>query len=1338
MSTYPHANQGGTGRRRPYRSILLSMVMALLALWPLLPAAASAQESPIGPAALQETPSEEAEQELPPLPILSAQPLGGKDNTWSVAAGDLNGDGFIDIVVGGGAWNLDGPNLIYFNDGRGRFGSEELTREFAASSTGRAVALADVNGDGALDLVAGVYGGQNEVYINDGAGKLAEAHLFGSETAETRSVAAGDLNGDGYLDIVTGNSCTTGGGDCQAIQVFINDQAGRFDGPEAARSLPALDAGQGAGAVALADVDGDGSLDVIAGYLNAPNLVYLNDGSGDLGLDRAQAFGAEGWTEGLAVGDLDGDGFLDLVEVNTGLEAPEIVYLNDGSGAFGTGLEVTAEGYTDIVAVTLADLDGDGFQDLVAAAGNSEVPDRNLVLMNDGQGAFGQPLGFGSPNTTTSVAVADFNGDGVLDIVVGNYQGAEVWVYLREIQGLYGRAVEIGPKATSRGVALGDMDANGTLDVVMLGGGQDPNTVYLNDGRCLADAACPVYRFGPEANAYDLALGDLNGDDRLDVVQANEGQNYIYFSDSSSSSFALGEPVPLGSAEARSRSVILADVDGNGHLDVVVGNLGQNYLYLNDAESPGNLTARPFGPGSDATYSLAAGDLNQDGHIDLVVGNGHSSGADGYVTAEQNRLYLNDSRGSFPEARPFGKVDDTVGLALADLNGDGRLDVVVGNRSSDRNQVYYNTGGGDLSPGTAFGTFKSVQDLAAGDLDGDGDLDLVLGLYYGTEAYLNDGSGILDEPLRLDRLRDYGTSGLALGDLDGDGMVDLLVSRGAAYARPSRLRLNRLRSTAGLVNNPPYLTAGYPAATPAAGLHFSPRILQDRYVSIPLMLYDREGDAVGRLAAFYSLDGGGRWRAAVPREDIVTSNLAASPAGEPYEFVWDTLATGVFGISDSVLVRFELYAQPRGRAEPGAYLYPGRAGGPAPWPYAPAATALFRLRGAQVQVLDEGGQALEGAFVYRLRQGAHAGAQLMPDPLNPLATDAQGFVPGRGALAQGDRLVALLPATSPEPIPFTDQYHFYFTSAAPSDDGLAMKTVDETGVVTLTVPTDPDGAVNPLLLFDLTVSVEWDVTQDALFMLALEESFQRASEILFDVTEGQVALGRVHILPAKTFWNRADVIIYANNSMRPSAAIGGVVRGPVGDVVRPGYGLDPTEVVASAYLPGQVRMGTSWDPFGENTGDLGEQWWRALAHELAHHLLFLPDNYVGLKADPDQPQGKLYLRRIDCQGSFMTTTRDPAYSEFLTAAGWSDECRDSLAENTTGRPDWQTINTFYRVLDPPGESLEGPTILPLDITRLIPWRLPYQQANLPARNFDLRDEEGKRIRLPNAQVYLFQ
>ncbi len=79
-------------------------------------------------------------------------------------------------------------------------------------------------------------------------------------------------------------------------------------------------------------------------------------------------------------------------------------------------------------------------------------------------------------------------------------------------------------------------------------------------------------------------------------------------------------------------------------------------------------------------------------------------------------------------------------------------------------------------------------------------------------------------------------------------------------------------------------------------------------------------------------------------------------------------------------------------------------------------------------------------------------------------------------------------------------------------------------------------------------------------------------------------------------------------------------------------------------------MGTVWDPFGESSTDLGPDWWQALAHELAHYLLFLPDDYLGFK-DEDS------LGKINCQGSFMTSTYDPAYSEFLTEEEWTGICQ---------------------------------------------------------------------------------
>jgi hypothetical protein len=382
----------------------------------------------------------------------------------------------------------------------------------------------------------------------------------------------------------------------------------------------------------------------------------------------------------------------------------------------------------------------------------------------------------------------------------------------------------------------------------------------------------------------------------------------------------------------------------------------------------------------------------------------------------------------------------------------------------------------------------------------------------------------------------------------------------------------------------------------------------------------------------------------------------------------------------------------------------------------------------------------------------------------PFRTDAQGYLSGRGALQVGDGLVALLPVTPTHPLTFTQQYSYFLTSAAPNTDGLTLTEVSRAGVVTLTVPTAPLTNTHPLMLFNLTVSLEWDASDDDLFQAELENGFKRASELLFKVTHGQAALGRVDVLPAKSFWNRADLILYANNNMRPSAAIGGVVKAALGERVLtnpPNQMI--TKTIAAAYVPGQIRMGTSWDPFGEEAGDLSEQWWRALAHELSHHLFFLPDDYVGFKVpDANSPNeynnlkapgsaNQRYLGRVDCKYSFMTTTFDPSYTKFLDRPFWVGECSNTLAALTTGRSDWETITHFYPMLRPPPYDVsfngvgassvapDGPNLLPLDVTHLVFWQLPKRRPTLPARYFQLRDERKKEIiRLPTARVYLFQ
>ena len=312
--------------------------------------------------------------------------------------------------------------------------------------------------------------------------------------------------------------------------------------------------------------------------------------------------------------------------------------------------------------VSIGDLNGDGFPDLVLAKGR-HWPLHDRVLINDGKGDFKAHNLGDTPDRTYTAALADLNGDGRLDVVVSNDQ-------------------------------------------------PDRKLIYFGDGHGNFKVAGTYGK--PEWSTRNITLADLNGDGRVDIVVANRGNppkepaiSYVCFNDGKGS-FPDCRPLP-GTESAT--SIVAADLDRDGAIDLFVPHRdgGRSLILWNDGK--GNFQATSFGPPQSNARAAAAGDLNGDGLPDLVVGD----------EREGTFVYLNTGRRTFgPSMRLAPKGLLPYAIAIADMNRDQKLDVVVGNADSP-GSVFFNDGTGKSFREIRWNDGKgAVYGMAIGDLDGDG------------------------------------------------------------------------------------------------------------------------------------------------------------------------------------------------------------------------------------------------------------------------------------------------------------------------------------------------------------------------------------------------------------------------------------------------------------------------------------------------------------------------------------------------------------------------------------------------------------------------------------------
>jgi hypothetical protein len=724
--------------------------------------------------------------------FIEAPEYATNGESFAMAKGDFNGDGIVDIVTANITANLN-PNTIsvLLGNGDGTFQAPIIV---PTGTNPIAVAVGDFNGDGKLDVATADNAPESQcgnngavsVLLGNGDGTF-QAHVDYCVGFEPNSIAVGDFNKDGSLDLAVTNF---GNG---TISVLLNKGNGTF---QAAANYATGIAGN---SIVSADFNNDGNLDLAlldncGNTLSACISVLLGKGDGTFSapLNTNASFGNNCdflylSASFLAAGDLNHDGNLDVAAINPCLIGEAAIFLGNGTGTFqADGDYTTGEGP---VAVTLDDLNGNGNLDLITA---NEFDGTVSVLLGNVDGTFQPRVDYGSG--TISVVTADFNGDGKTDIASGFFgtSGVFVAILLGNGDGTFvARADYPAPPGSTPPVALGDFNGDGVADVVTADGSATNNVnVFLNSGKGTLE---PYSQYATGSDPVGVAVGDFNADGKLDIVTANEMGSTI--------SLLLGngdgtfQPhTDFGTGE-NPNSIVAADFNGDGKLDVATADFSQGAVSILLGNGDGTFQQSTEYIAGSGPVSLVAADFNGDGKLDLAVAN------DAGVS-----ILFGNGDGTFQAPVNYSAEYDPTSVATADFNGDGKPDLAVavscGDPQCDEGYggvyILLNNGNGSFqSPVEYMLTAAVPLDAAVGDFNGDGIEDLITAdghLSGDVSVLLGNGDGTFQNPTQYS----VGSSpdAVAVGNLTGSGgAADVAVANCACQTGSSTVSI--LLNTAG-------------------------------------------------------------------------------------------------------------------------------------------------------------------------------------------------------------------------------------------------------------------------------------------------------------------------------------------------------------------------------------------------------------------------------------------------------------------------------------------------------------------------------------------------------------
>ena len=802
--------------------------------------------------------------------IFNGQATGDRFGFSVSTAGDVNGDGYADIIVGAPQYNSTTGRAYIFYGGPAMDNIPDvvLTGEAFNNYFGISVSSAgDVNGDGYADVIVGASGygaSTGRAYIYYGGSSMdntADVTLTGTTNSDFGiSVStAGDVNGDGYADVIVGAYAYSG----NTGRAYIYYGGSNMDTTaDVTMTGEAASNDFGYSVSTAGDVNGDGYADVIVGafgYSGSTGRAYIYYGSSSMNniADVTMTGEGAGNNFGISVstaGDVNGDGYGDVVVGANGYNSytgRAYVYYG-GSGMNNTAdVTMTGEGTGDSFGYsvsTAGDVNGDGYADVIVGEndyngttgraniyyGGSSMDNAADITMT-GE-ISGNDFGY------SVCGAGDVNGDGYDDVVVGAYQYSastgRVYVYKISLFGTDMPDESFTGEQPSEQLgysvsAAGDVNGDGYPDVIVGAIGYNSGTgrAYIYYGgpnmNNIADlemtGEAPNDQFGVSVST----AGDVNGDGYADVIvgapgySGNRGRAYIYYGGPSMDTTADVTMTGEGPGDYFGISVSTAgDVNGDGYADAIVGAIfysgfsGRAYIYYGGSSMDNIADVTMTGAANNqlGVSVSTAGDVNGDGYADVIVG------AMGFGNAK-GRAYIyygGSNMNNVADVTLTGQaVDDLFGVSVStagDVNGDGYADVIVGalgyNSLMGRAYIYYGGSRMDstadvILTGQAAGDGFGGAVSPAGDVNGDGYADVIVGAYgYNNNtgrAYIYYGGSSMDNLADVTMTGEaegdfFGVSVSTAGDMNEDGYADVLVGAMGYSSATGRAYLYRSSS----------------------------------------------------------------------------------------------------------------------------------------------------------------------------------------------------------------------------------------------------------------------------------------------------------------------------------------------------------------------------------------------------------------------------------------------------------------------------------------------------------------------------------------------------------------